>query len=165
MLLRAMASIARSLGFGSALAPNWYDGAAMGPFANLLGLIVCLDLEAKLATIDLEELGANRNLLAFRCRAEVLDVDLEADGGVPLGQMRLYSLDARALHQPDHRRGGQHTLPSHVLDDKPVIDRRNDLCLEARCQASCQAVRRHGVSPVFYPCCDGVALAHASDKA
>src|SRR5215470_14941638 len=135
----------RLLGSGSALSPDRYDGAAMRALANLLVLVVCLDLEAELATVDLQQLGAHRELLALRRGAEVLDVDLKADGSVPFGQMCLHGLDARALHQADHGRGGEHALPSHVLDDKLVIDRRDDLGLEPWCEA----VRCHGFSPVL----------------
>src|ERR1041384_4887678 len=78
----------------STLALNGDDGAAVSAFANLLVLVVRLDLEAKLAAIDLEQLGAHRHLLAFRRGPEVFYVHLEAHGGVPFGEMRLYGLDA-----------------------------------------------------------------------
>src|SRR5690349_8170166 len=47
---------------GSAHALNWYDGAAMGAFADLLVLVVGLDLEPELAAVDLQKLGAGRDL-------------------------------------------------------------------------------------------------------
>src|SRR6516165_2352081 len=71
------AAMTGMLGSSSALAPDRHDGAAMGALANLLVLVVCLDLEAELATVDLQQLGAHRDLLALRRGAEVLDVDLK----------------------------------------------------------------------------------------
>src|SRR5437763_1441847 len=58
----------------------------MSAFADLLVLVVRLDLEAEFAAIHLEQFGAYRHLLAFRRGAEMLDVDLEAHGGVPVGE-------------------------------------------------------------------------------
>src|SRR5215471_17305855 len=130
---------------GSARALDWYDGAAMRSFANLLVLVVGLDFEPELAAVDLEKLGGGRDLLAFRRGAEVLDVDLKADRGVPVGQVSLHRLDARALHQSDHRGGGEHALSSHVLDDKFIVDRRNDLPFKARCER----VFGHAFSPLL----------------
>src|SRR5258708_21546267 len=94
----------------SVLALNGYDGAAMRAFADLLVLVVRLDLESQFATIDLEQFGAYRHLLAFRRGAEVLDVHLEAYGGGPFGAMRLHGLDAGPLHQADPRWSGQHAI-------------------------------------------------------
>src|SRR5262245_57397933 len=102
----------------------------MGAIANLLILVVRLDLESELVPINLEQLGTHRHLLAFWSSAKMLDVDLEADGGVPFGQICLYGLDAGALHQPDHRWRGQHAIASHVLDHQHVVDYRNDLGFE-----------------------------------
>src|SRR5436853_2431518 len=102
----------------------------MSAFADLLVLVVRLDLEAEFAAIHLEQFGAYRHLLAFRRGAEVLDVDLEAHGGVPFGKMRLHRLDAGALHQADHRGRGQHAVATHVADYQLVIDRGDDLRLE-----------------------------------
>src|SRR5258708_5538957 len=118
----------------SVLALNGYDGAAMRAFADLLVLVVRLDLEAEFATVDLEQFGAYRHLLAFRRGAEVLDVHLEADGGVPFGEMRLYGLDAGALHQTDHIGSGQYAVAPHVPDHQLVIDCRDDLRFEPWCQ-------------------------------
>src|SRR5882762_7407118 len=66
------------------------DSSAMGALADLLVLVVRLDLEAKLAAVNLQELGSNRDLLALGRGAEVLDVDLEADCRVPFGEMGLH---------------------------------------------------------------------------
>ena len=88
---------------GSAMALNCDDRPAVGTIPNLLVLIVGFNLEAELATIDFEQFGPYRDLLAFRRGAEVLDVHLEAYGGVPFGEMRLHGLDAGPLHQTDHR--------------------------------------------------------------
>src|SRR5437016_2807744 len=82
---------------------NGNDCTPVGAIANLLLLVVRLDLESKLTPINLEQLGAHRDLLAFWGRSEMLDVHLEADGGVPFGQICLHGLDAGTLHQPDHR--------------------------------------------------------------
>src|SRR5215472_17737304 len=71
-----------SPGVRSAFALNADDGAPMGAIANLLVLVVCLDLESQLAPIHLEQLGAHRHLLALRGGSEMLDMHLEADGGV-----------------------------------------------------------------------------------
>src|SRR6476619_1097476 len=101
----------------STLALNGDDGAAMGAFADLLVLVVRLDLEAKLAAIHLEQLGAHCHLLAFRRGPEMLDVHLEAHGGVSFGEMCLDGLDAGAFHQPDHRWCGQDAVAAHVRDD------------------------------------------------
>ena len=49
----------------SAPALNGNDCASMGAIANLLILVVRLDLESELAPINLEQLGAHRHLLAF----------------------------------------------------------------------------------------------------
>src|SRR5690606_16792426 len=62
----------------SGLALDGDDRPAMGAFADLLVLVVRLDLEAQLAAVDLEQLGPHRHLLALGRGAEVLDVDLEA---------------------------------------------------------------------------------------
>src|SRR5690348_15358517 len=89
---------------GSALSRDGNDRPAVGTIADLLILIVGFHLEAELATIDFEQLGPYRDRLAFCRGAEVLDVDLKADGGVPIGEMGLHRLDAGALHQADHGR-------------------------------------------------------------
>src|SRR6516165_1160941 len=120
----------------SALTLNGNDGAPMGAFANLLVLVLGLNLEPKLAPIHLEQLGAHRHFLAFWGGSEMLDVHLEADGGVPLGQICLYGLDAGTLHQPDHRWRGQYAIASHVLDHQLVVDCRDDLGFETWCQAT-----------------------------
>src|SRR5262249_3055037 len=145
---------------GSARALNWYDGAAMGTLANLLILVVGLDLEPELAAFDLEKLGADRDLLAFRRGAEVLDVDLKADGSVPFGQLRLYRFDACALHQSYHGGGGEHALSSHVLDDELVIDRRDDLPFKPWCETAFG----HDFSPSVKLAAIFVPLAHAPDE-
>ncbi len=82
------------------------------------------------------QLGTHRHLLAFRGGSEMLDVHLEADGGVPFRQMGLHGLDAGALHQADHRWRGQHAIASHVLDHQLVVDCRDALGFQSRCQAS-----------------------------
>src|ERR1700747_2261660 len=115
---------------------EWNDCAPMGAIANLLILVVCLDLKSQLAPIHLEQLGAHRHLLAFWGGSEMLDVHLEADGGVPFGQICLYGLDAGTLHQPDHRWRGQHAIASHVLDHQLVVDCCDDLGFEPWCQAT-----------------------------
>src|SRR5258708_9772590 len=111
----------------------------MSAFANLLVLVVRLDLEAEFATIHLEQFSAYRHLLAFRRGAEVLDVHLEAYGGVPFGEMRLYGRDAGTLHQTDHRWRGQDAVAPHVPDHQLVIDFRHDL----RFEPWRQVIRRH----------------------
>src|SRR5215211_829825 len=118
----------------SILALNGDDGPAVSAFANLLVLVVRLDLEAKLATVHLEQFGAHRHLLAFRRGAEVFYVHLEAHGGVPFGEMRLHGLDAGTLHQADHRWRGQDAVAAHVRDDQLVVDCRDDLRFEPWCQ-------------------------------
>src|SRR5262245_12192443 len=128
---------------GSAPALNGDDRPAMRAIANLLVLVVGFNLEADLATIDLHKLGAHRDLLAFWRGAKMLDVDFKADRGVPLGQMGLHRLDAGALHQADHARCRQHALAAHVPDHQLVIDRRDDLGLEAWCKS----IRCHAFSP------------------
>src|SRR5262245_19466675 len=143
---------------GSARALNWYDGAAMGTFANLLILVVGLDLEPELAAVDLEKLGADRDLLALRRGAEVLDVDFEADGGVPVGEMSLHRLDASALHQSYPGGGGEHALSSHVLDGELVIDRRDDLSFKPWCETAFG----HECSPLVK--FEYAQLAHAPDE-
>src|SRR4030095_5219502 len=130
---------------GSAMALNCYDRPAMGTIPNLLVLIVGFNLEAQLATIDFEQLGPYRHLLALRRGTEVLDVDLKADGGVPVGQMGLHRLDARALHQADHGWGGQHSFAPHVLDDQLLVNRYDELGFESWHQA----IRWHACSPVL----------------
>src|SRR5262245_22711345 len=132
----------------------------MRTLANLLILVVGLDLEPELAAFDLEKLGADRDLLAFRRGAEVLDVDLKADGGVPFGQMRLYRFDACALHQSYHGGGGEHALSSHVLDDELVIDRRDDLPFKPWCETAFG----HDFSPSVKLAAIFVPLAHAPDE-
>src|SRR4030095_5010596 len=72
--------------------------------------------------------------LAFRRGPEMLDVHLEAHGGVPVGEMRLDGLDAGTLHQTDHRWRGQDAVAAHVRDDELVVDRRDDLRFEPWCQ-------------------------------
>src|SRR5262245_61532746 len=144
---------------GSARALNWYDGAAMGTFANLLILVVGLDLEPEFAAVDLEKLGADRDLLALRRGAEVLDVDLKTDGGVPVGQVCLHRFDPCALHQSYHRGGGGHALSAHVLDDELIIDRRNDLPFKP----GCETVVGHDFSPLLSMSAV-VGLAHASKE-
>src|SRR5580700_3433537 len=120
----------------------------MSAFANLLVLVVRLDLEAEFATIHLEQLGAYRDLLAFGRGAEMLDVHLEAYGGVPLGEMRLDGLDAGTLHQTDHRGSGQYAIASHVPDHQFVIDCRHDL----RFEPWLQVIRWHeSLSRIDYP--------------
>src|SRR5437879_4792797 len=79
------------------------DRPAMGALADLLVLIVRFHPEAKLAAVDLQEFGSDRDLLTLGRGAEVLDVDLEADSRVPLGEVALHGLDTRAFHQADHR--------------------------------------------------------------
>src|SRR5260370_20090360 len=111
----------------------------MSALADLLGLVGRLDLEAEFATIHLEQLGAYRHLLAFRRGAEMLDVHLEAYGGVPFGEMRLDGLDAGTLHQADHRWSGQYAVAPHVPDHQLVIDCRDDL----RFNPWRQVIRRH----------------------
>src|SRR6185369_10607180 len=82
---------------GSILLLHLNDRSAVSALADLLVLVVRLDLEAKLATVDLQEFSLGRDLLAFGGRAEVLDVDLEADRRMTLGEMRLDRLDGRAF--------------------------------------------------------------------
>src|SRR5262245_39636373 len=118
------------------------DRPAMGTLADLLVLVVCLDLEAKLATVDLQQLGSHLDLLALGRGGEVLDVDLETDRRLPRGQMRLHGLDARAFHEPNHRWCRQHTFATHVLDHQLVVDNGLDLSRQPRGE-----LPRHGALP------------------
>jgi hypothetical protein len=59
----------------------------MGAIANLLVFVVSFDLESQLARIHLDQLGVHRHLLAFWGGSEMLDMNLEADGGVPFWQI------------------------------------------------------------------------------
>src|SRR5258705_9788950 len=117
----------------------------MRAIANFLVLVVGFNLEAEFSTIDLDKLGPDRDLLALWRGAKMFDMDFEADGGVPIGQMRLNRLDACALHQADHVRRRQHALAAHVPDHQLVIDRGDDLGLEAWYEA----IRCHGFSPLY----------------
>ena len=83
----------------------------MGATANLLVLVVSLDLESQLARIHLDQFGAHRTCLLGWLRNAC--VHLEAAGSVrPPGKL---SLDAGTLHQDDHRwRGQPPSSPNNV---------------------------------------------------
>jgi hypothetical protein len=76
----------------------------MGALADLLVLVARFDLEAKLAAVDLQELGSDDDRLALGRGAEVLDVDFEADRRMSLWEMGLSGLDSRAGAAPYSRR-------------------------------------------------------------
>jgi len=103
MLWSRRSEIAGATPLRSILLLHLDDRPAVGAVADLLVLIVRLDLEAQLAAVDLQQLGSDRNRLALGRGAEVLDVDLEPDRRVPLGEVVLHGLDCPAARNMDPR--------------------------------------------------------------
>src|SRR3954451_2116809 len=68
-----------------------------------------LDVEAQLAVVgELAQRRADRADRALRRGRDVLDADLEADGGRPRLELLPDRVDRRVLHDRDHARRRQH---------------------------------------------------------
>ncbi len=109
----------------------------MRPLADLLHLVVNLDLEAEATAIDLGQLDGDGHPHALGRGGEVLEVDDGADGRLPRPQVRLDALDGGLLDQPDHLRGREdangvaaQVRRGHVLGDRHglgVLETRSEL--------------------------------------
>jgi len=97
------------------------DEALVGPGADHAGGSRDLDLEAEQAALrHLHQPDADRDLLARPGGADMADVDMGADGGLPRREKGLDGGEAGVLDQADHARGREDALQvggSHVGSD------------------------------------------------
>src|SRR5947209_164879 len=87
---------------GSPLA-TLHHAPLVRPYADRPVALDDLDVEAPLAPVDdLAQRRAGGTARALDGSGDVLDADLEADGGLPVGQLGEREHRRRALHHPDH---------------------------------------------------------------
>jgi hypothetical protein len=76
-----------------------------------------LDVEADLAAVDdLAHSGAHPARRSLEGSRDVLDADLEADGGASLRQPLVGEDRGAVLHHPDHRRGREDRSSDRAAD-------------------------------------------------
>lgn len=105
------------------------DQPQVGPLADDPLPVLAEDLEEHLLPLDLDDFGGSGDLHPGGHGADMGQVDLRADGGLPLLEAVLHAGTGGLFHQREHDRRGQHAhIPAaQGAGEHPLVNLGADL--------------------------------------
>jgi len=115
--------------------------------ADGLHPVVGFDGERELAPVDRGQPGAGGDRQPFRCRRDMVHVEMGAEALVIIRQEGFHAIDGRTFHERDHRRAGEDRCAARTHGGRHAAGRDGSMCRAFEANAQFGKIR-HDFAPL-----------------